>query len=189
MALYHFHVGQIKRSAGRSAVECAAYRAGEKLYSEYYGLVSDYTRKGGVIHSEILLPPHAPREYADRQMLWNAVEDAERNKNAQLRLQLRHRAAKRVFARREYRPRSAISVGQLRRPRHDCGLCRPPTGQGARHPQPALPCHVSNPTAESRRHLGSKTAAGLPRKRQVRRHANHGLALHAVKDTQPALMK
>ena len=84
MALYHFHVGQIKRSAGRSAVECAAYRAGEKLYSEYYGQISDYTCKGGVIHSEILLPPHAPREYADRQTLWNAVEDAERNKTAQL---------------------------------------------------------------------------------------------------------
>ena len=84
MALYHFHVGQIKRRAGRSAVECAAYRAGEKLYSEYYGLVSDYTRKGGVIHAEILLPPHAPREYAERQTLWNAVEDAEHNKNAQL---------------------------------------------------------------------------------------------------------
>lgn len=84
MALYHFHVGQVKRSAGRSAVECAAYRAGEKLYSEYYGLVSDYTRKGGVVYSEILLPPHAPREYADRQTLWNAVEEAERNKNAQL---------------------------------------------------------------------------------------------------------
>ena len=84
MALYHFHVGQIKRSAGRSAVECAAYRAGEKLYSEYYGQISDYTRKGGVIHSEILLPPHAPSEYADRQTLWNAVEEVERNKNAQL---------------------------------------------------------------------------------------------------------
>ena len=84
MALYHFHVGQIKRSAGRSAVEAAAYRVGEKLYSEYYGLTSDYTRKGGVIHSEILLPPHAPSEYADRQTLWNAVEEVERNKNAQL---------------------------------------------------------------------------------------------------------
>lgn len=84
MALYHFHVGQIKRSAGRSAVECAAYRAGEKLYSEYYGLISDYTRKSGVMHTEILLPPNAPREYADRQTLWNAVEDVEHNKNAQL---------------------------------------------------------------------------------------------------------
>ena len=35
----------------------AAYRAGEKLHSEYYGEDSDYTRKGGVICSEILLPP------------------------------------------------------------------------------------------------------------------------------------
>ena len=45
MALFHFHVGQIKRSAGQSIVTSAAYRAGEKLYSEYYGEVSDYTHK------------------------------------------------------------------------------------------------------------------------------------------------
>lgn len=84
MALYHFHVTQVKRSAGQSAVASAAYRAGEKLYSDYYGEVSDYTRKGGVVCSEILLPSHAPPEYADRQTLWNAVEKAERGKTAQL---------------------------------------------------------------------------------------------------------
>ena len=38
----------------------AAYRVGEKLHSEYYGKDSDYTRKGGVICSEILLLSHAP---------------------------------------------------------------------------------------------------------------------------------
>ena len=84
IALYHFHVTQIKRSAGQSAIASAAYRAGEKLHSEYYGEDSDYTRKGGVICSEILLPPHAPPEYADRETLWNAVEKAERGKKAQL---------------------------------------------------------------------------------------------------------
>ena len=73
-----------KRSAGQSAIASAAYRAGERLYSEYYGEYSDYTRKGGVICSDILLPSHAPPEYADRQTLWNAVEKAERGKNAQL---------------------------------------------------------------------------------------------------------
>ena len=62
----------------------AAYRAGEKLHSEYYGEDSDYSRKGGVICSEILLPSHAPPEYADRETLWNAVENAERGKKAQL---------------------------------------------------------------------------------------------------------
>ena len=75
---------QIKRSAGQSAVAAAAYRSGEKLHSEYYGEDSDYTRKGGVICSEILLPSHAPPEYADRETLWNAVEKAERGKKAQL---------------------------------------------------------------------------------------------------------
>ena len=84
MALFHFHVDQIGRSAGRSAVACAAYRSGEKLYSEYYGETSDYTRKGGVMYSEIMLPPHAPMAYADRQTLWNAVEKAERRHDAQL---------------------------------------------------------------------------------------------------------
>ena len=62
----------------------AAYRSGEKLYSEYYGEYSDYTKKGGVLLTEILLPPNAPAEYSDRQTLWNAVENAERGKKAQL---------------------------------------------------------------------------------------------------------
>ena len=84
MAIFHFTVTQTKRSKGQSAIASAAYRSGEKLYSEYYGEYSDYTRKGGVICSDILLPPHVPKEYADRQTLWNAVEKAERGKTAQL---------------------------------------------------------------------------------------------------------
>ena len=37
-----------------------------------------------MICTDILLPSHAPKEYADRQTLWNAVEKAERGKTAQL---------------------------------------------------------------------------------------------------------
>ena len=37
-----------------------------------------------MICSEILLPPHAPLSFADRQTLWNEVEKAERGKKAQL---------------------------------------------------------------------------------------------------------
>ena len=37
-----------------------------------------------MICSEILLPPHAPREFADRETLWNAVEKVEKGKKAQL---------------------------------------------------------------------------------------------------------
>ncbi|MCB6620722.1 MobA/MobL family protein, partial [Erysipelatoclostridium ramosum] len=34
----------------------AAYRAGERLYSSYYGEVSDYTKNGSMI-SEAITPP------------------------------------------------------------------------------------------------------------------------------------
>ena len=84
MALFHFNVDQVKRSEGSSVVASAAYRAGEKLYSEYDGEISDYTRKGGVLYSEIMLPTHVPPEYQDRQTLWNAVEKIEKNRDAQL---------------------------------------------------------------------------------------------------------
>ena len=52
MALFHLSVTQVKRSEGQSAIASAAYRAGERLYSERYGEYSDYTRKGGVICSD-----------------------------------------------------------------------------------------------------------------------------------------
>ena len=80
----HFDVKIIQRSKRQSAVASAAYRSGEKITNEWDGMTHDYTRKGGVICSDILLPSHAPPEYADRQTLWNAVEKAERGKNAQL---------------------------------------------------------------------------------------------------------
>lgn len=84
MADFHFSVTQIKRSAGQSAIAAAAYRAGEKLYSEIYGEYSDYTRKRGIVETGILLPSFAPKEYENREKLWNALEQAERHPQAQL---------------------------------------------------------------------------------------------------------
>lgn len=84
MAIYHCSLKIISRGKGKSAVAAAAYRAGEKITNEFDGVIHDYTRKGGVIHSEILLPENAPAEYADRAFLWNAVEKIEKAKNAQL---------------------------------------------------------------------------------------------------------
>ena len=84
MALFHLHVTQIDRSAGSSVMAAAAYRAGEKLYSEYYGETNDYSRRRGVVLSDILLPDYAPAEYKDRATLWNALEKVERRKDAQL---------------------------------------------------------------------------------------------------------
>ncbi len=84
MALFHFTLDQIKRSEGRSAVNCAAYRSGEKLQDDYYGAVRDYTRKQGVVYTEIMLPEDAPGRLHDRQTLWNEVEQVEKHPKAQL---------------------------------------------------------------------------------------------------------
>ena len=62
----------------------AAYRSGEKLVNEWDGLTHDYTRKGGVVHVEIMLPSHAPPEFQDRSTLWNSVEQIEKSSTAQL---------------------------------------------------------------------------------------------------------
>ena len=77
------HANQAQRRTVRRCRRCLPFRRKE-LHSEYYGEDSDYTRKGGVVCSEILLPAHAPPEYADRETLWNAVEKVERGKKAQL---------------------------------------------------------------------------------------------------------
>lgn len=84
MAIYHCSIKIVSRGKGKSAVAAAAYRAGEKITNEYDGITHDYTRKGGVVHTEILLPEHAPREYSDRAVLWNAVEKIEKAANSQL---------------------------------------------------------------------------------------------------------
>ena len=54
MALYHFHADLIRRGKAQSAVAAAAYRAGEKLYSEYYGEHSDYTKGWRAIHRNLI---------------------------------------------------------------------------------------------------------------------------------------
>jgi ATP-dependent exoDNAse (exonuclease V) alpha subunit len=84
MAIYHCSIKIISRSKGKSAVAAAAYRSGETLTNEYDGITHDYTRKRGIVHTEILLPDHAPCEYERRAVLWNAVEKIEKAKNSQL---------------------------------------------------------------------------------------------------------
>ena len=84
MAIYHLSVKVISRSAGRSAVAAAAYRSAGRLHDERIDRTHDFTNKGGVVHSEVLLPEGAPEHLTDREQLWNAVEAVEKRKDAQL---------------------------------------------------------------------------------------------------------
>ena len=84
MAIYHFSVKTISRSDGRSAVACAAYRTGEKLYDERYGKVQDYTKKQSVTFKKIYAPENTSPELMDRNTLWNTVEQVERRSDSNL---------------------------------------------------------------------------------------------------------
>lgn len=84
MSLFHFSVTQKSRGAGQSVVSSAAYISGSKLHDDYYGENPDYTRKGGVLYTEIILPEHVPDRFSDRELLWNEVETVEKHPKAQL---------------------------------------------------------------------------------------------------------
>ncbi|MCR5778060.1 MAG: MobA/MobL family protein [Lachnospiraceae bacterium] len=84
MSIYHCSIKIISRSGGRSAIASAAYRAGERLKNYETGITHDFTNKGGVIMNEIILPESAPKEYAEREVLWNEVQKIEKRSDAQL---------------------------------------------------------------------------------------------------------
>jgi Ti-type conjugative transfer relaxase TraA len=84
MAIYHLHVKVIGRKAGSSAVASAAYRSGSRLRDERLDRSHDFSKKRGVVHSEVMLPDHAPKAWGDRERLWNDVEAFEVRKDAQL---------------------------------------------------------------------------------------------------------
>ena len=84
MADYRLSAQVISRSSGQSAVAAAAYRAGERLHDVRLGEAHDYRRKSGVLHSQIMAPANTPDWMKDRAQLWNAVEAAEKRKDAQL---------------------------------------------------------------------------------------------------------
>ena len=84
MAICYINVQSISRSAKRSVTAAAAYRAGCRIVDERTGAVNDYSRKDGVVHSEVSLPEQAPSRWLDRSTLWNEVEQIERRADAAL---------------------------------------------------------------------------------------------------------
>lgn len=80
----HTHVDIVSRSKGVSVIAKAAYNARDKLQDEYYGKTHDYSKKEDLVFSKIFLPEHIPKEFSNREYLWNEVEKIEKSKNSQL---------------------------------------------------------------------------------------------------------
>ena len=74
----------ISRGKGQSCMASCAYYSGEKKYSEYECCWKyPHSSPSRVKWVEVMLPPNAPKAYADPQTLWNAVDAAETSVNAQ----------------------------------------------------------------------------------------------------------
>ena len=85
MAIYHFDSQVISRGKGRSAIAASAYRSATKLLDQANDKVYNYLNKAGdVFYNEVMLPKGAPEWMADREKLWNCVEQNEKRKDAQL---------------------------------------------------------------------------------------------------------
>ncbi|MEO9652420.1 MAG: MobQ family relaxase [Roseobacter sp.] len=84
VAVYHLSAKVISRAGGRSSVAAAAYRTAGRLRDDRQGVEHDYTRKSGVVHTEVMAPANAPDWMRDRDQLWNAIEVVEKRRDAQL---------------------------------------------------------------------------------------------------------
>lgn len=95
MAIFHYNIKIVARgNVGRrdrqgvplpsSCTATAAYISAGKIKSERDQKTHRYTgKRKEVVHHEVLLPDNAPTEYKDSQVLWNAVDSAEKQKDAQ----------------------------------------------------------------------------------------------------------
>ena len=84
MDFFHWTTKIVSRNKGKSAVAASAYISGTRMENTWDGVTHDYTRKKHVIYTAVMLPIHAPPEYADRSVLWNSVEWNEAKANSQL---------------------------------------------------------------------------------------------------------
>ncbi|MHA3320877.1 Ti-type conjugative transfer relaxase TraA [Legionella pneumophila] len=84
MAIAFAQVSIHTRSKGHSAIAASSYRSGTKLFDSRTGVTHDYSKRYGVVYSEILLPEGSDAAFAEREYLWNQVELAEKRRDAQL---------------------------------------------------------------------------------------------------------
>ena len=79
-----YHVGILSRGKGRCSVQMAAYCGRTKYVCKSTNKTYNHIGDNDLVFHKVLLPPNAPPEYFESEVLWNAVEEIERNKNARV---------------------------------------------------------------------------------------------------------
>lgn len=81
---YHLNARIISRGQGNSIVATVAYIYGDKFRDNYTGKLHDRTYRQDVIYKRVMLPFVAPRVLEDPQLLLDALNVAERRRDAQM---------------------------------------------------------------------------------------------------------
>lgn len=77
-----FHADGVSRGKGQSVAGCMAYAQGKKYQDKYYHKTYYFGARVDLLHSEIILPAHAPPEYRDGQVFLDAWNASEKRKDA-----------------------------------------------------------------------------------------------------------
>lgn len=150
MAIYHLTVKCMSRSHGQSATAAAAYRSALKIRDERTGELHDYSRKGGVLHRELVVPAGAPDWARQRERLWNAAEAAETRRNSTVAREFEIALPSELKA--QERARLAVDFAQAIASKHRCAVDvsvhRPGRGGDTRNHHAHLLCTTRRLTAD-----------------------------------------
>ncbi|MDG1437107.1 MAG: AAA family ATPase [Rickettsiaceae bacterium] len=84
MAIQFARIKIHSRKNGANACRTSAYNARSKITDEKTGEVFDFTKKGGNVYHQVLLPEGANEKFKDISILSNAIEKREKKSNSQL---------------------------------------------------------------------------------------------------------
>ena len=84
MAIGFARVERVSRSDNKNACCKGAYNARSEVVDEKTGEVFNFTKHGGSVYHEMLLPEHVDKKFKNTSELMNAIEHIERKDNSQL---------------------------------------------------------------------------------------------------------
>ncbi len=82
MSIYHLNMSNVSRQAGSSSCATLSYISGVAIHEERTGSNYQYGRAERVVCTGTIIPPGAPPEYQDPEVLFNAIENHETAANA-----------------------------------------------------------------------------------------------------------
>lgn len=82
MSIYHLNMSNVSRAAGSSSCATLSYISGVAVHEDRTGSNYQYGRAERVVCTGTIIPPGAPAEFRNPEVLFNSIEDYEKAANA-----------------------------------------------------------------------------------------------------------